>query len=203
MQCSCRPCSRRSPTRRSTIRSSSTNPNTTASARSSEVAPRAGRRRAAVVAARQREDAPVSRDCSGAATVGARRRSRWCSTARSSRSTRKGSPTGFQQLQGRIHLAEADEQLPAVAHASPSSRSTSCATGGTDLRDRPLLERRAALERVFGDTGSPLLRISEMVRGDGRALYRARARPGMGRADRQARRVALQVAASARPTGAS
>ena len=43
--------------------------------------------------------------------------------------------------------------------------------GRTDYRDRPLLERRAELERLFARTGSPMLRISEMVRGDGRALY--------------------------------
>jgi bifunctional non-homologous end joining protein LigD len=45
--------------------------------------------------------------------------------------------------------------------------------GRADLRDRPLLERRAALERMFGKTGSALLRISAMSRGDGRALYKA------------------------------
>jgi bifunctional non-homologous end joining protein LigD len=39
-----------------------------------------------------------------------------------------------------------------------------------DLRERPLLERRAALERVFAPKGR-ILRISEMARGDGRALY--------------------------------
>ncbi len=44
--------------------------------------------------------------------------------------------------------------------------------GRTDFRDRPLLERRKALERIFGRTSSPLLRVSEMVRADGRALYR-------------------------------
>jgi bifunctional non-homologous end joining protein LigD len=46
--------------------------------------------------------------------------------------------------------------------------------GRTDVRERPLLERRAILERVFGSaTGGPhaILRISEMTRGDARALY--------------------------------
>ncbi len=43
--------------------------------------------------------------------------------------------------------------------------------GRSDLRDRPLTERRAALERTFGSALSPVLRISESVRGDGRALY--------------------------------
>ena len=43
--------------------------------------------------------------------------------------------------------------------------------GTRDLRDRPLVERRAALERLFGRTRSPLLRLSDIARGDGRALY--------------------------------
>ena len=36
----------------------------------------------------------------------------------------------------------------------------------------PLTERRQALERIFGRTRSPILRISESVRGDGTALYK-------------------------------
>jgi bifunctional non-homologous end joining protein LigD len=81
----------------------------------------------------------------------------------------RGRPTGFQQLQGRIHLEEVDE-------ASASGQVAFIAfdilrRGRVDLRGKPLLERRAELERVFGRTGSPLLRISEIVRGDGRALY--------------------------------
>ncbi|MCC7417741.1 MAG: DNA ligase D [Acidobacteria bacterium] len=81
-----------------------------------------------------------------------------------------GQPAGFQQLQGRIHLAG----------SGPSSGRGRVAfiafdilrDGRTDYRSRPLLERREALERVFAKTGSPLLRISQMVKGDGRALYR-------------------------------
>src|SRR5438094_659532 len=79
----------------------------------------------------------------------------------------KGEPTGFQQLQGRIH----------VASAAPSDNVAFIAfdvlvRGRSDLRDLPLVERRAILERLFGRTGSPLLRISAMERGDGRALYK-------------------------------
>src|SRR5919198_2857654 len=78
----------------------------------------------------------------------------------------EGEPTGFQRLQGRIH----------VRSAVPSDNVAVIAfdvlhRGRSDLRDLPLLERRAILERLFGRTGSPLLRISRMVRGDGRALY--------------------------------
>ena len=79
-----------------------------------------------------------------------------------------GQPTGFQQLQGRIHVTDADaagrERVAFVAFDILRE-------GRTDLRGRPLLERRAALERAFGRPGSPILRLSEIVRGDGRALY--------------------------------
>ena len=44
--------------------------------------------------------------------------------------------------------------------------------GAEDCRPLPLSARRARLERVFGNTGDPLLRLSEFVAGDGRALYR-------------------------------
>ena len=83
-----------------------------------------------------------------------------------------GDPAGFQQLQGRIHLSDGD--VP----SSPSRPSTALVVfdlltdGKTDYRDRPLTERRAALEQVFGKTGSPVLRISDQVRGDGRAMYK-------------------------------
>src|SRR5580704_7507010 len=90
-----------------------------------------------------------------------------------------GQPTGFQQLQGRIHLiggqgpapgAESGDALPAGARVAFVAFDI-LSDGKADLRGRPLLERRAALERAFGRTNSPLLRISEMVHGDGRALY--------------------------------
>jgi bifunctional non-homologous end joining protein LigD len=96
----------------------------------------------------------------------------------------KGEPTGFQQLQGRIHLIDADAPKSSRASrpSSPSrpSRQSGVAfiafdilrDGTSDLRDRSLVERRAALERVFGRTRSPVLRISHQVRGDGRAMYK-------------------------------
>jgi bifunctional non-homologous end joining protein LigD len=43
--------------------------------------------------------------------------------------------------------------------------------GQDDLRDRPLTERRKILERLFKKTGAPILRISDQVAADGRALY--------------------------------
>ncbi len=98
----------------------------------------------------------------------------------------KGEPTGFQALQGRIHLADVEPPARRSRPSKPSrpalpSRPSGPSTafiafdllhdGTRDLRERPLLERRAALERVFGGQESPILRISEQVRGDGRALH--------------------------------
>ena len=96
----------------------------------------------------------------------------------------KGEPSGFQQLQGRIHVLDAAPSRP----TRPTRPSVAFITfdilreGRTDLRDRPLLERRAILERLFAQTGRRasadgkelrprVLRISEMTPGDGRALY--------------------------------
>jgi bifunctional non-homologous end joining protein LigD len=85
-----------------------------------------------------------------------------------------GRATGFQQLQGRIHLLD-ESAVPAKGSRARLTVAFIAfdilREDKTDLRGLPLTERRAALERVFGRTGSPLLRISEMVRGDGRALY--------------------------------
>src|SRR5262245_49920363 len=96
----------------------------------------------------------------------------------------KGDPTGFQQLQGRIHLLAVAGAKGAGSRSSRSSSPSSTSRpsvafiafdvlrdGRTDLRDRPWRERRTALERVFAKTGSSLLRISDVVRGDARALY--------------------------------
>lgn len=79
-----------------------------------------------------------------------------------------GLPVGFQHLQQRVHRRESEPADAGVAFIAFDL----LREGATDLRGRPLLERRAALERLFSRTGSPILRLSEMVRGDGRALYR-------------------------------
>jgi bifunctional non-homologous end joining protein LigD len=93
----------------------------------------------------------------------------------------EGEPTGFQNLQGRIHLGRGGgrpigARRKRTPDVSPSGRVALIAfdvlrDGATDYRGRPLTERRAALERLFARTGSPLLRISRQVRGDGRALH--------------------------------
>jgi len=84
-----------------------------------------------------------------------------------------GAPAGFQQLQGRMHLsavADAQDSSSPSRESGQSRPSTALIAfdilrdGPTDYRDRPLTERRAALEKVFGRTGSPMLRISDQVR---------------------------------------
>ncbi|MEP7307394.1 MAG: DNA ligase D [Acidobacteriota bacterium] len=82
-----------------------------------------------------------------------------------------GTPAGFQKLQGRIHLSSAES---ASAPLGPTALIVFdlLRSGTTDYRDRPLTERRAALEKTFGRTKSSLFRLSESVRGDGRALYK-------------------------------
>jgi bifunctional non-homologous end joining protein LigD len=85
----------------------------------------------------------------------------------------KGQPAGFQHLQGRIHLK--------AAPAGTRGGSTAfiafdvLRAGSTDFRGQPLTERRKGLESIFSETGSPLLRMSEIAYGDGHALQ-ARAR---------------------------
>ena len=110
-----------------------------------------------------------------------------------------GEPAGFQQLQGRIHLLDPSapsrpsrsSRPSSLSHPTSPTRPTSPSRavafiafdllreGLTDLRDRPLLERRAALERLFGKRKpTAIVRLSEMVRGDGHALYREAMRHG-------------------------
>ncbi len=81
----------------------------------------------------------------------------------------RGRPVGFQHLQGRIHVA--DEPTPAPGSVAYIVFDL-LREGRRDLRDRPFVERRADLERLFasGDA-APLLRLSEIAHGDGRALY--------------------------------
>jgi bifunctional non-homologous end joining protein LigD len=78
-------------------------------------------------------------------------------------------PVGFQHLQGRIHMKSVDK-----ADDTPTAfiAFDVIADGPHDLRGMTLVARRAALERIFGNPGSPLLRISEQVASDGRELYR-------------------------------
>ena len=88
----------------------------------------------------------------------------------------KGRPMGFQRLQGRIHLAGAedveriDREQPVAFIAFDLLRE-----GEEDVRGLPLTDRRQRLERLLARAKDPAIRLSEQVARDGKALH-ARAR---------------------------
>jgi ATP-dependent DNA ligase len=81
-----------------------------------------------------------------------------------------GEPAGFQRLQNRIHLTESNSRSAAGRVAFIAF--DMLRNNDEDLRPLPLSERRARLERAFRNTGSSILRISDVVSGDARELYR-------------------------------
>ena len=88
---------------------------------------------------------------------------------------KQGRPSGFQRLQGRIHLRGArdveqiDRAQPVALIAFDLLRD-----GDDDLRGLPLTERRTRLERRLKAHVSSILRLSEQARGNGEA-FNARA----------------------------
>ena len=84
-----------------------------------------------------------------------------------------GEPAGFQRLQGRMHLTS-DRDIAGREGTEPVAfvAFDVLRDGDTDVRALPLTARRARLERIFGNTGTTLLRLSEFRPGDGRPLYR-------------------------------
>jgi bifunctional non-homologous end joining protein LigD len=92
-----------------------------------------------------------------------------------------GRPTSFQNLQGRIHLGgiihrgaprgRRDIKKPSADVPTAFIAFDLLKDGQKDLRELPLTARREALEKIFAKTGSPILRLSEQIRGDGRKLY--------------------------------
>src|SRR5712691_5188141 len=81
----------------------------------------------------------------------------------------EGYPAGFQNLQGRIHLKRGPGDTGGGRTAFIAF--DVLRAGSTDFRELPLVERRKGLEKIFSDTGSPALRLSEIAYGDGRALH--------------------------------
>jgi bifunctional non-homologous end joining protein LigD len=84
----------------------------------------------------------------------------------------KGRPARFQQLQGRIHLTAArDVESLDKAQRTALITFDLLRDGDEDVRGRPLHERRARLESIIAPSQSDTLRLSEQIRGDGRALH--------------------------------
>lgn len=84
----------------------------------------------------------------------------------------RGEPTGFQRLQGRIHLTGARDVERAVAGQPVALVLFDVLRDGVeDLRGLPLADRRARLEKIVGNAGSEQLRLGEQAAGDGTRLY--------------------------------
>ena len=87
----------------------------------------------------------------------------------------QGEPASFLRLQGRMHRKHAADGDVAAQPAALVLFDL-LSEGATDWRGRPLTERRARLERLFakkkkkGSDPFARIRLSEVVRGDGRAL---------------------------------
>jgi bifunctional non-homologous end joining protein LigD len=85
---------------------------------------------------------------------------------------RDGRPMGFQRLQGRIHLAGAedvdkiDREQPVAIVVFDLLRE-----GDEDVRGLPLVERRKRLEKLLSHKHDDTIRLSEQAVGDGRALH--------------------------------
>lgn len=90
---------------------------------------------------------------------------------------RDGRPLGFQRLQHRIHVSVPGYRsrkaiLPPDQQGAAFIVFDLLRVEDEDLRDRPLTERRVALEHLLKDAPppSPTFRLSEQARGDGREL---------------------------------
>jgi bifunctional non-homologous end joining protein LigD len=85
-----------------------------------------------------------------------------------------GRPAGFQRLQGRMHLTS-DAEIARQDRAQPAALMLFdlLERDGTDLCRQPLTERRAALEKWYAARfrGSAVVRLSEQVAADARAMY--------------------------------
>lgn len=84
-----------------------------------------------------------------------------------------GEPTGFHDLQGRIHLTGIQSDDPRLLKRRRVAfiAFDILRDSEADLRDLPLVGRRARLERVLDHVGSPAIRLSEFVAADGTQLY--------------------------------
>jgi len=96
-----------------------------------------------------------------------------------------GTPAGFQRLQHRINISVPGFQSK-KAQLSPAEQPAALYVfdllrfGDLDVRDRPLAERRAALEQLLAAHPFPdrTLRVSEQAAGSGRAFHERALREG-------------------------
>ena len=93
-----------------------------------------------------------------------------------------GRPTGFQNLQGRIHVI-ADRKGPRRTPIEPQTPTALILfdllrDGDEDLRHRSFRDRRARLEQVTRGLDDARLRLTEQAIGDGRPLYSRAQREG-------------------------
>ena len=90
-----------------------------------------------------------------------------------------GRPTGFQKLQGRIHLTDArdveriEKTQPVALIAFDILRH-----GDEDVRGEFLTQRRVRLKQVLGKLPGNVIRVSEQVEKDGRAMRERATREG-------------------------
>jgi bifunctional non-homologous end joining protein LigD len=91
----------------------------------------------------------------------------------------EGKPSGFQRLQGRIHL-KGSKDVEAIDRTQPVALILFdiLRAGDDDVRGRALTERRTILEKLFGGKGDGDLRISEQMPADGTALHERALREG-------------------------
>jgi bifunctional non-homologous end joining protein LigD len=83
----------------------------------------------------------------------------------------------FQRMQQRFQSRGADAARLSAAHPATLFAFDLIASRGRDLRARPLLERKAALRRLFED--GPALRYVDHVAGAGEALFEEARRLGL------------------------
>ncbi len=83
-----------------------------------------------------------------------------------------GAPAGFQNLQGRIHLKTGKTGKGGAGEGAVALIVFDLLRdGGEDVRPLPLRERRKRLEARLSPLAGGVIRISDQVTGDGRALY--------------------------------
>ena len=85
---------------------------------------------------------------------------------------RRGEPLGFPRLERRTALTHRRD-IDAARRSQPAALVVFdvLRSHGKDLRALPFNARRAQLERLFHGVRDPMIRVSTLRVGDGRALY--------------------------------